>query len=287
MINDIERYNSSLKVMELISNLDLRCTSDFKESIENIGRRIDERSDYQFQLFNVLPYFRSSIVLVELALPDYPFDIIGSEGEIIPYRILENVSGGKSTLLLNITNLEPMGYETFFIYEKEPDRMVINSSIELDSLKFNMEDVQDFKKMRSFYGECIHIQNDAGDKSHEFEKRPEYIKERLKLEGETPFVFFQENGLESLKVDSILIRNLPVKKSFLEIKTKQIRLDDLKVNKDELSFTAKLRNISKDELSIIFQSYCQHKVTDEAGNDIRDDNKLYFKAGETKYFKSI
>lgn len=303
--NESENFKSyslnALKAFEFISGIKEDYQNE-EDILKDFSIRIDKRSDYQFQLYNLNPYTIDSYVIMKLSVPEGKFLIFGSEGERIPYRILGSDDDGVKSykwVLIKVKDFTPMGYETFFIEEKEPDEEENQWMNEYDlSVRALAYEFEQFKAEKIFTDRVMKYFSKENEPSANFTalsfkglyyykkllEDKDYVKTREELEEERPFLYCQ---LDNQKEDNDVKRNLPIKKSFLEVKTKQVTLNQFKLDDEKRHIILTLKNNSSEDIRILLQSYYNHIVVNENLEEIEDSDKLFFKANEEKIFKSI
>ncbi len=146
-----DRTNQDIKQRFVLAENYADALLEFK--LREIGINIVEDGIFQFQIYNLLPYLRDDVLLVELFVPDYNFDILTNEGVQVKHELLEitDVTSKimpkslrevgvdddlnpiwirtvskiyKAKVLLSVKDLSPVGYNTFQIISKNNGNII-------------------------------------------------------------------------------------------------------------------------------------------------------------------
>ncbi|MBM7541010.1 mannosylglycerate hydrolase [Amphibacillus cookii] len=162
-----------------------------------ISERIPYQQDLNFTLFNPLPYQRSGTFNITLYIPDEAFTIKDTDGQVIPYTILDKADVTEyvlnqtiqlnpskdiylpkkiylANLLISVQNTSGLGYTSYYLdLDKEAPKQELlvsfNRAIENDFYKVSLADnntltITDKRSGSTFTNQMLFVENgDDGD----------------------------------------------------------------------------------------------------------------------------
>ncbi|MBF2569089.1 mannosylglycerate hydrolase [Listeria welshimeri] len=162
-----------------------------------ISEKIEQKQAFQFTIFNPLPYEKSGVIKMSAYIPDDNFTMEDTQGNTLPYTILEqtdlteyvlnqhiDLNPSKAvylpkkvflaTMLVEVNNLPALGYDTvYFNLEKETaeqePKQSTASKIENEFYEIQLADnnsltIHDKKANRTYTDQMVFVENgDDGD----------------------------------------------------------------------------------------------------------------------------
>lgn len=195
-----------------------------KEKAENLldihKRLVTERIPYQhdlnFTLFNPLPYQRSGVVKVAMYIPEKPFTVKHSNGDVVPYTILNKVELTDYVLnqtihlnpskeiytpekvylaemQLHVTNVNGLGYDSFYLdlndtveeKQSEPNRKqaIENDFYHITVAENNTLTITEKKTGKIYDNQMVFVENgDDGDSYNYSPPRQDLVSESTEAE---------------------------------------------------------------------------------------------------------
>ncbi len=174
-------------------------TSLAELKLREISTKIPVKDNFQFQVYNLLPYARGKLLETQIFLPSKEVEIYDDEGNIYSSEIIEikdvtedilkksireiGVDNDSSTnwhkeikkiydanILIDIKELPPMGYKTLYIREKSNSRNLETKDIDYIENEYFTVSIDDngiidiFDKMKDRrYSDAIYFEDDGDE----------------------------------------------------------------------------------------------------------------------------
>lgn len=163
-INGLDYEEDRIKQLEreingekAVGNIINKWHNEYFYRLNNLALRMDKRSLFQFQVYNLLPYSRNMIIFCEILIPSKNITIYSSEGNKVEFEIVrlervEELNCFRASLNLKVMNLEPMGYDTFTVEEEETVHEVLDlysGDNYIESTKYKLQVVKDKEKNKT------------------------------------------------------------------------------------------------------------------------------------------